>query len=87
MYSIFAFLTLWERVGLVVVEAQAVVVNTVVSNKIPKEIDIDGCGFLYLNKDLWVKLFTSEIPYWDKSKIDLEKFKIENNGIVGIYGK
>lgn len=87
IFDVFAFPSLWEGLGLVAVEAQAAQVYTVVSNNVPREVDIGGCKFLDLNKDLWVELLTNKIPYLDKVEIKSERFKIENHTIMKIYGK
>ena len=87
IFDVFAFPSLWEGLGLVAVEAQVAQVYTVVSNNVPREVDIGGCKFLDLNKDLWVELLTNKIPYLDKVEIKSERFKIENHTIMKIYGK
>lgn len=87
VFDIFAFPSLWEGLGLVAVEAQIAEVYTIVSNYVPKDIDIGGCCFLDLNQELWVKLLERKIPDINKSILRLESFEIENNTIMGIYGR
>lgn len=77
VFDIFVFPSLWEGLGLVAVEAQTAQLYTLVSNNVPKEINIGRCDFLDLDVDLWRDGCCNEKI--GNNFIELNKFNIENN--------
>lgn len=55
--DVFAFPSLWEGFGISVIEAQAAGLHSVVSNHVPRSVDIDAglTSFLPLDKNAWIK--------------------------------
>ena len=74
-FDLFALPSLYEGLGIVVVEAQANGLTSLVSNFVPREVDATGhVHFLDLNVDDWVSDFNNTRRFfWEECKLSLEK--------------
>lgn len=79
----------YEGLGIVVIEAQAMMLHAFVSNAVPKEADLGNCSFIdiTLNSEEWAKYICEYIEKEGvkKRKVDMTKYDIEN--VILIYDK
>lgn len=79
----FLFPSIFEGLGIVLVEAQAANLPCLVSDIVPPEVDCGGCKFISLNSssELWAKQLSEIINDKDILKVNQQKlneFSIEN---------
>ena len=75
--DVFLFPSVFEGLGIVIIEAQAAGLPCLVSNTIPKSVDCGGCEFLdlKLSPKMWAKKMNNIFEQNEKPKIDSEKLQ------------
>lgn len=88
--DLFIFPSIFEGLGIVLIEAQASGLDCLVSENVPKLVDLGKCSFLPLNIEIWVNKINEYMNSKEKMKLDYKKmnlFSIENtiNQLDNIY--
>ena len=75
--DVFVLPSLFEGLGIVAVEAQAVGLKCILSNRVPREVDCGNCEFIGLEEsvDIWNKFVTKDSAY--KVKIYKNSLRID----------
>ncbi|MEQ1128580.1 glycosyltransferase [Acinetobacter johnsonii] len=87
VFDIFVFPSLWEGLGLVVVEAQAAGLYCIASENIPRETNLGSVIYLDYDLNKWINNINNIDGFYSKSK-SINDFDIEYNckKIKEIYG-
>lgn len=90
-FDIFIFPSLYEGLGMAAIEAQLSGLNCVLSDCVPKDVDITGnVSFLSLSdeKTIWVEHLKKNRPVYSLEKDSVEHYDIKNvcENLLDIYG-
>ncbi|MGN1294800.1 MAG: glycosyltransferase [Bacilli bacterium] len=88
--DLFIFPSIFEGLGIVLIEAQASGLDCLVSENVPKLVNLGKCSFLPLKIENWVNTINEYMNVKEKMKIDGDKlnlFSVENtvNQLDAIY--
>lgn len=93
-FDMFLFPSKWEGLGMVAVEAQYSDVPCLISNKVPKEVEIsNNTKFLPLKKVVWVNaikdssIIRKNTVYTDKYDIKKCADRVQKLYLIGIRNK
>lgn len=78
--DVFVLPSLFEGLGIVAVEAQAVGLKCILSNRVPREVDCGNCEFFDVNKNIevWVNKILLYYPTSRQFRANMARYNIKN---------